>query len=142
VDYKTTAKRKIYDAFNVSFLRPQMGAFHVADGDYLVQPAGDLPSVKTSTGEPAQNPAPHIVYRTRHSPLASYQNTSDGQEAPRLTRTRRDVDVTEFAATAWDYHVELLIVADYSMRQFHGKDLDEYILTLMSIVGMIYRDAR
>ncbi|PVD24393.1 hypothetical protein C0Q70_14875 [Pomacea canaliculata] len=38
-----------------------------------------------------------------------------------------------------EHTVETLVVADSAMFQYHGSDLQQYVLTLMSIVGSIYR---
>lgn len=36
----------------------------------------------------------------------------------------------------WSYHhyVELLVVADFKMKLYHGANLENYVLTLLSIV--------
>ena len=36
---------------------------------------------------------------------------------------------------SWDYYVEMLVVADVKMHQYHGHELDEYVLTLFSTVS-------
>lgn len=39
-----------------------------------------------------------------------------------------------------EYVVELMVVADKKMAEYHGKELHNYVLTLMSIVSKIYKD--
>lgn len=41
-----------------------------------------------------------------------------------------------------EYIVELMIVADKKMADYHGAELHNYVLTLMSIVSGIYWDFR
>ncbi|MFT7818302.1 A disintegrin and metalloproteinase with thrombospondin motifs 1 [Arapaima gigas] len=36
-------------------------------------------------------------------------------------------------------HVEMLLVADQSMAQFHGEDLESYLLTLVAVASRLYR---
>ncbi|GMT24056.1 hypothetical protein PFISCL1PPCAC_15353, partial [Pristionchus fissidentatus] len=43
------------------------------------------------------------------------------------------------AANSWDYHVEVLVVADAEMYRYHGATLENYLLTLFSTVASIYR---
>ncbi|CAG7823520.1 unnamed protein product [Allacma fusca] len=38
-------------------------------------------------------------------------------------------------------HVELMVAADTTMTAYHGANLRHYILTLLSIVALVYRDA-
>ncbi|XP_021942185.1 A disintegrin and metalloproteinase with thrombospondin motifs 20-like isoform X2 [Zootermopsis nevadensis] len=40
-----------------------------------------------------------------------------------------------------EYFIELMVVADKKMAEYHGDGLYHYILTLMSIVAQIYKDA-
>lgn len=41
------------------------------------------------------------------------------------------------AAYSLDHHVEVLVVADYKMFDYHQKDLENYILTLFSTVCIL-----
>ncbi|CAI5448985.1 unnamed protein product [Caenorhabditis angaria] len=50
----------------------------------------------------------------------------------RKTRSRR-------AANSWDHYVEVLVVADTKMYEYHGRSLEDYIITLFSTVASIYR---
>ncbi|XP_078339581.1 A disintegrin and metalloproteinase with thrombospondin motifs 9-like isoform X1 [Crassostrea virginica] len=44
-------------------------------------------------------------------------------------------------STSYKRNVEVMVAADNKMLRYHGDDLERYILTLMSIVASIYRDA-
>lgn len=35
-----------------------------------------------------------------------------------------------------DYTIEVLVAVDKKMREYHGKNLENYVLTLMSVVGV------
>ncbi|CAA93287.2 A disintegrin and metalloproteinase with thrombospondin motifs gon-1 [Caenorhabditis elegans] len=50
----------------------------------------------------------------------------------RKARSRR-------AANSWDHYVEVLVVADTKMYEYHGRSLEDYVLTLFSTVASIYR---
>lgn len=39
------------------------------------------------------------------------------------------------------YTMEVLVAVDRKMQEYHGSDIKEYVLTLMSIVSSIYADA-
>ncbi|XP_055999244.1 A disintegrin and metalloproteinase with thrombospondin motifs 9-like [Ostrea edulis] len=44
-------------------------------------------------------------------------------------------------STSYKRNVEVMVAADNKMLQYHGNDLERYILTLMAIVSSIYRDS-
>ncbi|EYB82796.1 hypothetical protein Y032_0350g3208 [Ancylostoma ceylanicum] len=54
------------------------------------------------------------------------------EDKERQTRSRR-------SANSWDHYVEVLVVADSKMHEYHGYNLESYILTLFSTVASIYR---
>ncbi|XP_046400011.1 A disintegrin and metalloproteinase with thrombospondin motifs 9-like isoform X2 [Ischnura elegans] len=43
--------------------------------------------------------------------------------------------------TSREYFLEVMVVADRKMIEYHGSELASYVLTLMSIVSRIYKDA-
>ncbi|VDM51778.1 unnamed protein product [Angiostrongylus costaricensis] len=43
------------------------------------------------------------------------------------------------SANSWDHYVEVLVVADSKMHEYHELNLEAYILTLFSTVASIYR---
>ncbi|PIO64423.1 thrombospondin type 1 domain protein, partial [Teladorsagia circumcincta] len=59
------------------------------------------------------------------------RHSSDSQPE-RQPRSRR-------SANSWDHYVEVLVVADSKMHEYHGYNLEAYILTLFSTVASIYR---
>ncbi|XP_071450367.1 A disintegrin and metalloproteinase with thrombospondin motifs 20 [Hetaerina americana] len=44
-------------------------------------------------------------------------------------------------STSKEYFLEVMVVADRKMLEYHGDELVSYVLTLMSIVSLIYKDA-
>ncbi|KZS12935.1 No long nerve cord, isoform C [Daphnia magna] len=97
----------------------------------------------------------HVIYRVRHpsrfeQPLETTVRPVDDLHPPasgtpaanspdeedvagRRRRRRRSVSQERF--------VEILVVADGKMVSYHGDNLVHYILTLMSVVSLIYKDA-
>ena len=43
------------------------------------------------------------------------------------------------SANSWDHYVEAMVVADSKMFEYHGYNLEDYVLTLFSSVASIYR---
>ncbi|CAG0880726.1 unnamed protein product [Cyprideis torosa] len=73
---------------------------------------------------------------TRRSAEAVHSSASTG--VPRNlkpNRRRRKRSISQ------EYFIELLVVADPEMQKYHGDSLKDYILTLMSVVALIFRDA-
>jgi len=71
------------------------------------------------------------------SKLEQVQEEEQKSKSRKLNRKKRhyaDVDNQV-------YTLEVLIAVDNSMKQFHGEDLQPYILILMSIVSSIFADA-
>ncbi|KAJ9583135.1 hypothetical protein L9F63_022514, partial [Diploptera punctata] len=66
-------------------------------------------------------------------------------EHPNKKRSKRSVEYDAFTRTtrsySQEYFVEIMVVADRKMAEYHGDGLYHYILTLMSIVAQIYKDA-
>ncbi|CAI2350188.1 unnamed protein product [Caenorhabditis sp. 36 PRJEB53466] len=63
--------------------------------------------------------------------VATWQDKWEDVNA-RKARSRR-------AANSWDHYVEVLVVADTKMYEYHGHSLEDYVLTLFSTVASIYR---
>ncbi|CAM1298104.1 ADAMTS9 (predicted) [Pycnogonum litorale] len=81
----------------------------------------------------------HHHHRRRHhrhhfNQLKSSYSEKDSSQrwARRRRRAKRSFSLEQ--------HIEVMVVADHRMAEFYGEDLQLYILTLMSIVALIYRD--
>lgn len=64
-------------------------------------------------------------------------------QVPRpLNRRKRQANfLTTNSVDNYPYTMEVLVAADRKMQEYHGADLQAYILTLMSIVSNIFADA-
>ncbi|KAJ8921175.1 hypothetical protein NQ315_013647 [Exocentrus adspersus] len=60
-----------------------------------------------------------------------------------LSRTPREIEWSSYAKTSKEYFVKVLVVADRTMVKYHvrDEDLEHYILTLMSHVSLLFKDA-
>lgn len=59
-----------------------------------------------------------------------------------LNRRKRQANfLTTNSVDNYPYTMEVLVAADRKMQEYHGSDLQAYILTLMSIVSNIFADA-
>ncbi|KAI9551632.1 hypothetical protein GHT06_021967 [Daphnia sinensis] len=129
------------------------GHLRTSSGSFFIEPSpldnGDRMDDET-TGV-----VRHVIYRVRHPsrfeqplestvrpvddvhPAASGTPTANSPDeedvAGRRRRRRRSVSQERF--------VEILVVADGKMVSYHGDNLVHYILTLMSVVSLIYKDA-
>uniref|UniRef100_A0A8C8SZG2 ADAM metallopeptidase with thrombospondin type 1 motif 8 n=1 Tax=Pelusios castaneus TaxID=367368 RepID=A0A8C8SZG2_9SAUR len=101
----------------VSLCRGLRGAFLLDGTEYLVQP------IARGAGPPLR---PHLLQRLS-APRAEAGELPPG---PRR-RARRFVSEPRF--------VETLLVADASMVRFYGEELQNHILTLMSVAAQIYK---
>ncbi|PIK59521.1 putative A disintegrin and metalloproteinase with thrombospondin motifs 1 [Apostichopus japonicus] len=100
--------------------------------DYIIQPLRDNHASKMRTRRDVESP--HIIYKKsvsrpaeesedptegRHQPFCSY-------EAPVTTRRQK--------------YLELFVVADKNMVDFHGNNTEDYVFSLMNVVSRRYAD--
>lgn len=120
------------------------GGFSYDGREYFISPSG---SERAASGDPAERT--HLISRRgrvdAHSgwcgvapgtnfsvSLEKSRHLSELQTAPRGPgRSKRFASVPRF--------VEVLVVADESMADAHGDDLEHYLLTLMSVVARLYK---
>lgn len=67
-------------------------------------------------------------YANKRKPLPKSKSSNEAK-----SRTKRSMSKERY--------VELSVVTDSSMSAYHGENLNHYVLTLLSIVGLIYKDA-
>lgn len=67
----------------------------------------------------------------RHKVHREIDREEERQQRRKRKRTRR--------STSTAHHVEALLVADFTMSQFH-QDLETYLLTIMNLVSSLYKD--
>ncbi|XP_065566975.1 A disintegrin and metalloproteinase with thrombospondin motifs 9-like isoform X2 [Artemia franciscana] len=89
-------------------------------------------------------PRAHKIYSTKSVFDSSIKGdrTRKIDQTMKINRQRRSIDdpTVISGSVLTNRYVELLVVADHKMDSYHGLDLSDYILTLMSIVQMIYKD--
>ncbi|XP_065567127.1 A disintegrin and metalloproteinase with thrombospondin motifs 9-like isoform X4 [Artemia franciscana] len=89
-------------------------------------------------------PRAHRIYSTKSVFGSSIKGdrTRKIDQRMKINRQRRSIDdpTVISGSVLTNRYVELLVVADHKMDSYHGLDLPDYILTLMSIVQMIYKD--
>ncbi|CAI4221397.1 unnamed protein product [Auanema sp. JU1783] len=122
-------------------------------GVYTVEPIVDENNASTTTSGRHKS---HVAHQIRshtfhhHFDDTNSTSTSESMELPifdanstseqplwedlsfRSARSRR-------AANSWDHYVEVLVVTDVKMYEYHGFNLEDYVLTLFSTVASIYR---
>ena len=122
------------------------GGFSYDGMEYTIRPRG---SARTAPGDPAART--HVISRRGRADAPPGGNASSWcgvaaggnlsvslgvslgrRRQPRgLGRARRFASLPRF--------VEVLVVADESMADAHGDDLEHYLLTLMAVVARLYR---
>lgn len=71
----------------------------------------------------------------------SYIETPATTPPPRLTRRKRHVNFpNNNLSDNNEYTMEVLVAVDRKMAEYHGSNINAYVLTLMSIVSNIYAD--
>ncbi|KAI6211925.1 BMA-GON-1, isoform e [Aphelenchoides besseyi] len=136
------------------------GTLALTDGAFVIEPliditdstVNDLNSTNSRRFKRSSlQLKPHLIYRARSqtfdSPLSSSHSSSTSD-----SNSQEDFDSDEEtdsyfgerkrrSANSWDHFVEVMVVADLKMLQYHKNDLENYILTLFSTVASIYRHA-
>ncbi|KAH7721927.1 A disintegrin and metalloproteinase with thrombospondin motifs 9-like protein [Aphelenchoides avenae] len=136
------------------FYSARFGTLALPEGAFIVEPL-EAHAATTSTDRRRRRRSvdlrEHLVYKAesprfeppvkgdghnneQHSQGANYSFAFEFADAarPRHGRSRR-------SANSWDHYVEVLVVADLKMLQYHKQDLENYVLTLFATVASIYR---
>ncbi|XP_043218973.1 A disintegrin and metalloproteinase with thrombospondin motifs 20-like isoform X2 [Amphibalanus amphitrite] len=100
----------------LSLCKGMTGHIRTSEGSYLIWPSEEAP--QSTTGA-------HHLQRYPTAPLGSAQDDD-------FRRSRR--------STSEPYYVEVMVAADSKMAKYHGTQLKQYILALMSTVSRIYKD--
>ncbi|KAJ1175047.1 hypothetical protein NDU88_000338 [Pleurodeles waltl] len=136
----------------VSLCQGVRGSFIVDGEEYLIQPAahrggsltGGRRGRRPGQGESARVPGrmgshltPHLIRRRGRPGPGGHTDSESGSAPdedwthPEPARRRRFVSEARF--------VETLLVADASMARFYGEELQNHILTMMSVAARIYK---
>uniref|UniRef100_A0AC35U444 Peptidase M12B domain-containing protein n=1 Tax=Rhabditophanes sp. KR3021 TaxID=114890 RepID=A0AC35U444_9BILA len=134
----------------------QFGTLSLSDGIYIVEPILNDDNQKDQQkhthphkGKPKSDDKIHLIYKSKTAHFedlhvedrpnnftitnSTYKQALFSEDTEtRKKRSRR-------SANSWDHYVEVLVVADFKMLQYHQNNLENYILTLFSTVASIYR---
>ncbi|XP_046444849.1 A disintegrin and metalloproteinase with thrombospondin motifs 9-like isoform X3 [Daphnia pulex] len=136
------------------------GHIRTSGGSFFIEPSpltdGNRVDHSQTTGA-----VRHVIYRVRHP--FRFEQPLPSSSTSRPVRAQRDdshhhppsdgappdepeeeVDVggrRRRRSVSQERFVEILVVADGKMVSYHGDNLVHYILTLMSVVSLIYKDA-
>lgn len=67
--------------------------------------------------------------------------TSTTTPSSRLSRRKRHINFPSSSGDNNAYTMEVMVAVDRKMQEYHGNNIQAYVLTLMSIVSNIYADA-
>ncbi|XP_048584010.1 A disintegrin and metalloproteinase with thrombospondin motifs 12 isoform X2 [Nematostella vectensis] len=120
------------------------GVIHRPDGDHIfIEP---LHMSNTTDRHP------HLVYRRSAMSVSGPEDQRPGcdthekismekrKREPYLELIRETGHERQRRSVSTERNVEVLVVADRTMHEFHGAALEEYLLTVMNMVNNIYRD--
>uniref|UniRef100_A0A3B4YNL9 ADAM metallopeptidase with thrombospondin type 1 motif 20 n=1 Tax=Seriola lalandi dorsalis TaxID=1841481 RepID=A0A3B4YNL9_SERLL len=133
-----------------------IGTFTTQHGEYFLEP------LLNAAGEEydEEHNKPHLVYRHERKwndskrPVSFESRGNMGEELDSLRTTIDDQHIYENNSTtthsrsprrhkrflSYPRYVELMVTADAKMVRHHGRNLEHYILTIMSVVAAVYRD--
>ncbi|XP_016096100.1 A disintegrin and metalloproteinase with thrombospondin motifs 1 [Sinocyclocheilus grahami] len=122
------------------------GGFYVGGEEYFIQPAN-------ASGESSDGDT-HFIRRRKRGFLAEENGSKCGvnEEEERITEkpyaTKSDTEPISSESKAHHRsrrfvstprYLEIMIVADQSMAEFHGAGLKPYLLTIMAVASRLYR---
>uniref|UniRef100_T1J214 Peptidase M12B domain-containing protein n=1 Tax=Strigamia maritima TaxID=126957 RepID=T1J214_STRMM len=117
-----------------------VGYIWSSSGRFFMEPAstgGDITDVhviyRYDEKEQTKDNGIFFRHRRHHHRHNAHKGVNDSGSHQHKRRSKRSV--------SHDLHVEVMVVADMKMQMYHGTLLQNYILTLMSIVSLIYKDA-
>uniref|UniRef100_A0A673I6B9 A disintegrin and metalloproteinase with thrombospondin motifs 20-like n=1 Tax=Sinocyclocheilus rhinocerous TaxID=307959 RepID=A0A673I6B9_9TELE len=126
-----------------------VGTFTTHSGQFFLEP---LLSADEDEYEEEHN-KPHLLYRQNsehpeHDHVSLHSNRTLEEEVTSMQETmRRRAAHSEDGSRSrrkrflsYPRFVELMVTADVKMVRHHGRNLEHYILTIMSVVAAIYRD--
>ncbi|GFY61394.1 a disintegrin and metalloproteinase with thrombospondin motifs 20 [Trichonephila inaurata madagascariensis] len=150
--YKGRVRGETISSVKVSLCEGMTGDIHLSHGDYVIYPFSyNESSFQQHHLSLLQHLDPDRPWRPlltedihfcdvkdelmdheKQETLLNRDETSISNSSRPLIRKRR--------SESRELHLEVLVVADSQMANYHGPNLDHYILTLMSTVALIYKD--
>uniref|UniRef100_A0A3B3X953 Peptidase M12B domain-containing protein n=1 Tax=Poecilia mexicana TaxID=48701 RepID=A0A3B3X953_9TELE len=124
-----------------------VGTFATQHAEYFLEP---LLNVSGAEYDEEHN-KPHLVYRHERRRNASHPDepcAASGNRQPNSfacdhSLSERDgttIPQRRKRFLSYPRYVELMVTADAKMARHHGRNLEHYILTIMSVVTAVYRD--
>ncbi|XP_077425592.1 A disintegrin and metalloproteinase with thrombospondin motifs 20 [Vanacampus margaritifer] len=144
-----------------------IGTFTTADGEYFMEP---LLNAEGEEEYEDEHHKPHLVYRHERrrnissdgKPCSASEisqttvslegrgNMGDELDSLRAAVDERDANASNGTQPrhprrrkrflSYPRYVELMVTADAKMARHHGRNLEHYILTIMSVVAAVYKD--
>uniref|UniRef100_A0A673ZPA1 ADAM metallopeptidase with thrombospondin type 1 motif 20 n=1 Tax=Salmo trutta TaxID=8032 RepID=A0A673ZPA1_SALTR len=128
-----------------------IGTFTTQHGEYFLEPL-----MKAEEGEEydEEHNKPHLVYRQdrkrREGPASeptqpcsasgNRQSGSIDNHTTNSSEPRHRAPSRQKRFLSYPRYVELMLTADVKMARHHGRNLEHYILTIMSVVAAVYSD--
>uniref|UniRef100_A0A0K8T167 Peptidase M12B domain-containing protein n=1 Tax=Lygus hesperus TaxID=30085 RepID=A0A0K8T167_LYGHE len=115
----------------VNLCHGMTGHIRTSNGSYLIEPAEEWVDYRT--------PIRHILRKLNSGPPPRSNNCHTPEadtaepEDETIRRSKR--------STSQEYYLELMVVADRKMAEYHGKELNTYVLNLMATASHIFTDA-
>uniref|UniRef100_A0A3B3VED0 ADAM metallopeptidase with thrombospondin type 1 motif 20 n=1 Tax=Poecilia latipinna TaxID=48699 RepID=A0A3B3VED0_9TELE len=132
-----------------------VGTFATQHAEYFLEPLLNVSGAEYDE----EHKKPHLVYRHERRRNAShpdepcigslsnfisfFKNHSNMSHHIDENGTRRDgttIPQRRKRFLSYPRYVELMVTADAKMARHHGRNLEHYILTIMSVVAAVYRD--
>lgn len=135
----------------VSLCHGMTGHIRTSVGNYLIQPAESWLQHNESMIHEVlliqpRNGMSNSSASSRHCGLeGSKKNEYRNESMVALNRSKRALRITPTGRrgkplSRREYFVEVMVVADKKMAEYHGGGLNDYVLTLMSIVAKLFKD--
>lgn len=116
---------------SLSLCQGMLGFLHASHGDYIIEPI-----------DPSSSERPHLITNVR-TDLGKSTRSCDVDESLDFTKLNRTKQNKRFhrrrRSVSVERHLEVMVVADSKMANYHKSNLRHYILTLMSTVALIYK---
>ncbi|KPP59243.1 A disintegrin and metalloproteinase with thrombospondin motifs 1-like, partial [Scleropages formosus] len=142
--YSGSVNGEAGSAAAINVCRGLRGGFYVRGEEFFIEPGNNV----TDTG--ASERSRHTVRRRSRTLRAGEGGSKCGvnEEEERVPEQRREEEPRAQGAAARrrsrrfvssPRYVEMLLVADQSMVEFHKKGLKSYLLTIMAVASRLYR---
>lgn len=95
----------------------------------------------TEPFEYLDNSTDSIEYDTTATPSTTSSSSPSSSQSPRSARRKRHINFPGGGNSGDNaYTMEVMVAVDRKMQEYHGNNIQAYVLTLMSIVSNIYAD--